>query len=226
MKYLLFLSLSIISISSYSQINKGSVVFGGDISISNGTVEESSSGAVLYSEENSRFLFNPKAAVFVSKNVAIGLGVGFENTEFSRTDRSGFNATENRSSTKVDNRFINPFLDFQSKLTEKLQFNLGVECLFGAGEATYNNSSFTTNVKGDINFFEFNIVPGLYYFLSNKTAVTLNYGRFTYANYTEEVVINSQNGATIDVEDKFTGFNFGFQSFEVGFVFVFAKKAE
>ena len=225
MKYLLFLSFSIISISSYSQINNGSVVFVGGSSISNGTVEESASGAVLYSEENSRFLFNPKAAVFISKNLAIGIGVGFENTEFYRTDRSGFNATENRSSTKVDNRFINPFLDFQSELTEKLKFNQGVECLFGAGEATYNNSSFTSNVKGDINFFEFTIVPGLYYLLSNKTAVTLNYGHFSYSNNTEEVIINSQNRATIEVEDQFTGFNFGFQSFEVGFCFCFFKES-
>jgi len=61
--------------------------------------------------------------------------------------------------------------------------------------------------------------------LSNKTAVTLNYGHFSYSNNTEEVIINSQNGATIEVEDQFTGFNFGFQSFEVGFCFCFFKES-
>jgi len=165
MKACLLTAVMAISISSFCQINKGTIILGGDIGFDNNSSEEKSSGTILYSEEFSSFFFNPKVGVFISKNIALGLGFGISNSKDSRIQR--YNFTEQKESSEISTLFINPFINFQSRITDKLQFNLGLESRIGKGDTKYSNS-YNSDTEGEITFFEFNLSPGLYYFVSKK----------------------------------------------------------
>jgi hypothetical protein len=225
MKACFIITTMAISLSSFCQIDKGTIILSGDIGFDNNSYEEKSSGTVVYSAENSSFSFNPKVGIFVSQNIALGLGIGILNSEQSRIQRFNFGSPEQRTSSEISSLYVNPFINFQSRITDKLQLNVGLESRIGRGDTKYSNSN-NANTEGEINFFEFNLIPGLYYFVSKKTALTLNYGSFTYGKSTETVDRSSLGSSDYEIESKDIGFNFGLNSFRIGFVFVFAKKTE
>jgi len=59
-----------------------------------------------------------------------------------------------------------------------------------------------------------------------KTALTLSYGSFTYGRSIETLDLSPRGRSDSEIENKDMGFNFGLNSFKIGFVFVFAKKTE
>ena len=225
MKVYTLLSCLLLTIISYGQINKGSILLGGDVGISRTSLEQKASGGIVYSEEYSRLFLNPKMGIFVSKNVALGVGLGLLNTEQKQTDRMDPRNQAFKGSTTIKTRFINPFVNFQKKIADRVLFSFELDARIGKGESTYLNSG-SSDLQGEINFFEFNISPGIYYLTTKKTALTLNYGNFRYNNSKEIVDLSSRGGSEFEINNNEIGFNFGLESLELGFVFIFRKKEE
>lgn len=225
MKLISLAYLVSLSFVCFSQIEKGSVILGGNFNINVTSYQEDRSVIVAFSEKTNEFELNTFAGRFITENVAIGLGFGLTRLEVNNTQREGFSGAQLNSSTQVSTRYINPFINFQSKITEKLQFNLGTEFKLGRGDSEYRNIG-RSNVNGQIRFIEFSVSPGLYYFISKKTALVLNYGSLELNRSIEEIDLSTRNEADLKIQDQNVGLNFGFDSFRIGFVFVFTKKTE
>tara|TARA_B110000046_G_scaffold35749_2_gene39082 strand:- start:48179 stop:48799 length:621 start_codon:yes stop_codon:yes gene_type:complete len=203
-------------------MEKGDVIFGGNVNV-NSCIEDRFA-IVAFSEKINHFELNTFAGLFVSKNVAIGLSFGLSQLEINSSNRSGFAGAQVNSSTQVSTKYFSPFINFQSKITEKLQFNLGTEFKLGKGDSEYRDDG-RPNVESIIKFVVFSITPGLYYFISKKTALVLNYGSLEFNKSNEEIDLASRNEADLKIADQNVGLNFGFDSCNIGFVFVFTKKS-
>ena len=127
MKVYTLLSCLLLTIISYGQINKGSILLGGDVGISRTSLEQKASGGIVYSEEYSRLFLNPKMGIFVSKNVALGVGLGLLNTEQKQTDRMDPRNQAFKGSTTIKTRFINPFVNFQKKIADRVLFSFELD---------------------------------------------------------------------------------------------------
>lgn len=161
MKSCFLTAVMAISISSFCQINNGTIILDGDIGFDNNSYEEKSSGNVLYSEENSSFSFNPKVGILVSQNIALGLGIGILNSEQSIFERFTSGLAEQRASSEISSLYVNPFINFRSRIPNKLQLNFRLESRISKVYTKYSNTN-NADAEGESNFFEFNLIPGLY----------------------------------------------------------------
>ena len=162
------------------------------------------SGAVGYSSEStdkvkeSTFKIAPRAAYFLSDNIAAGIKVGYTTTK--NEDGSPFDTTANMVSVGVFGRYY---------MTPASKFSGFAE--LGADYNSYNTE--VANVDSDASGFGVGFAPGISYFVSKCIAIEATWGMLSYNTFD-----NGGNGAKstdsfelgLDTDDLTIGMVFKF----------------
>lgn len=153
-KSLLLVVMVFMSTAAFGQIQKGDIQLGGSLNYNS---FDAGNG------ENTNFRISPRAALFLSDNISLGASLGYE-------DRTGGSSESNQF-------FFGVYARFHKSVSDKFYLFLQPDITFGSG---------STNPLGtqefDVNSFNFNLMPGMMYFLSEKIALDLSFGGLFYNN--------------------------------------------
>lgn len=205
---------------SNAQINKGTVYLSGQVSYAH---EKDNN---VNSKKNTVIIM-PTAGFFVAPNLAIGAGVGYVNTKFTKDETINgeagvfrFNNINEQSAFRIV-----PFVRKYWTLSEKLFFfgQLEIPVEFGREEyethssfiGDFGNYAFNDNSgKTKFTTVGVNIKPGLDYFLNKNWSIEATLGEFGYSNYKVK-----------DIDYSKDTYNFGVNlaSVGIGVKYVFAK---
>ncbi|NOU61394.1 hypothetical protein [Marinifilum caeruleilacunae] len=203
-----------------AQINKGSVITGGEFFF------HGSDHSKLLSPENNRTIdlesdnlkIAPQFGFFVNESTLIGLGLTFEHYKYKNFRRSVYYydndvilVDEGTYKEKRNLFLINPYLTKYSKLKDRLYFTTRLNMAVGFGK----------DGESKLYAFRANVTPGLTYFVSDKWALTCNVGQLYYNRMRSKFEVDSYSNKTIE-EDL--GFKVDFNTFTIGFQYVINKK--
>lgn len=221
---LLFSTLSFfILFSLNAQTPKGAVLFGINLNASSYSEDDKYNGASAFSAEESSFRFNPQIGFYVSKNVIIGMGLGYEGVEYSENQRGSASSSSFRYNAERKLVYYNPFFSFQSKLSEKLKFDFLTEFSIIRGSSEYRATG-QPALEGKVKGLSINLRPGFFYFLTPKTVIVGRYGSLGYTKLEDDSNTSGSVGVNRVFENEDFGFNFGYDSFSLGFMFLFSKE--
>ncbi len=199
---------------SNAQIAKGTTYLSGSVGYSQ---KETNNGN--YKEENFNVL--PRVGYFVNTNLAIGLGVGYQNDKTTTTTNSPLTVSE--GITKKPAFVVEPFVRKYWTLSDKLYFfgQLAVPMQFGKTKeetntvTTVGNSTVSNSTSTEAKYTQIGVTvkPGLDYFLNKNWTIEATIGEFGYNNF------KPKDG------DATNNYNFGLKlsSVTFGVKYVFAK---
>jgi len=147
-------------------------------------------------DKESAFGFSPKAAYFVTENIAVGINLGYTTTKVEALNVDDIKT--NMLEAGVFGRYY---------LTPAKQFSVFGE--LGANYATGNQDNGTVDV--DTNGFNIGFAPGISYFVSDCIALEASFGVLSYE--TSELDVNG-------AESK-DSFDFGLNLSDISFGMVY-----
>ncbi|OEK00157.1 hypothetical protein BFP97_00880 [Roseivirga sp. 4D4] len=153
-KTVLLLAMTLVSSFAFGQIQKGDVQLGGSLNYSNFEAG---------GQETTNFRLVPRAALFLSDNTSLGVSLGYEDQSSGGIETNQF--------------FFGVYARFHKSVSDKFYLFLQPDVSFGSG---------TTNPLGnqefDLNSFNFGLMPGMMYFLSEKIALDMTFAGIFYNN--------------------------------------------
>lgn len=192
-KLIIFGALAFASLFSAQESQKGKTFISGNLGYNSTSVDNS------ISSTNKTLSIAPQIGYYISNDVAIGLGIGYQESSYTanggvignyKTKRSGF--------------FISPFVRKYWSLGEKLNF-------FGQLSASYSSGNeevlepVSLVSKSKISSYGLNIAPGLEYTLNKNWALLTTLGSLGFNSVKPENANATNN------------FNFGVDLENVGF---------
>ncbi len=196
-----------VSLNTSAQVQKGAMLIGGAVNFSHSNNDEDIVGGdQITGTRNSKtnsFSIIPSFGILITNSLELGVGAGysFYKSEYSSTDNSYYSLLETK-----DRRFIiNPYISKYFKIAEKFYITgtFNMEAGFGKKQSVYNISN--QEKTKDYNDFSlnFNITPGIRYFINKNWALSGNIGQIYY-NWSKSV-------EDTDMEDnpKESSSNFG-----------------
>ncbi|MPQ48889.1 hypothetical protein GCQ56_17970 [Marinifilum sp. N1E240] len=205
-----------------AQIQKGSIIIGGDLNYNGKDYSQKPSpvGNLTINRESNNLKIAPQISFFASESTLIGLGLTFEHSDYKNIQRTiyqdGTSVIHSEEITSKEKRnlfLINPYVTKYSKLKDKFYFTTRVNLMVGFGKQ--DDSKLTE--------FRVNATPGLAYFVSNKWALTCNVGQIYYNRTRSKLDMDNFSNKSIN-EDY--GINVKFNSFTIGFQYVMNKKSK
>ncbi|WP_312192247.1 outer membrane beta-barrel protein [Sphingobacterium sp.] len=154
-----------LTIAANAQTEQGKIMVGGQIGFETSKVKDTDF-------KNNSFSINPTVGYFVSDNLAIGTGVGYDWSKNETTDNS----------TKRDAFKVSPFVRKYSA-NGPLRFFAQLSVPMSWGKTTVE----TNNVKAESKFENYGVelAPGLAYFPTSKIGIELKV-RGLYYNYNKD----------------------------------------
>lgn len=197
MKKLIFAAVAVLSITTgFSQkkttegFGKGNLFVSGTMSVNSSKEEDFKSNSLT---------FSPKVGYFVSDNIALGLGIGYETGELTE---GGTTAAENK--VFMANLFGRVYATPASKFSLFTQLNIG----FGNSETEY------TQFMGEFlpfetNYSTFNIgfAPGFHYFVNDNLGLETTVGVIGYNAMKNKDTDTKTNSFNVGLD--FSNINFG-----------------
>lgn len=199
-KLMLFGALAFASLISAQETNlKGRTFITGSVGYSN---DDNSNE---YSVKS--FNIKPTFGYFVTNDIAVGLGIGYENSKV--TSVSSYNLGNQvilvTYENKADAFFINPMVRKYWNIGDKLylfgQFDINFSK--GTSESYFTGS---TPSKVDIKTLGFNVKPGLDYFLNKNWTLEATIGNLGYTTVKRDDVKSKEK---FDLGVSFSNINFG-----------------
>ncbi|REC50061.1 outer membrane beta-barrel protein [Chryseobacterium pennipullorum] len=201
---------------SNAQIAKGTTYLSGQVGYSQ--TENNNNDTKVES-----FKVVPTVGYFVNTNLAVGLGVGYQNDNTKQTTTSPLGTIDSKET--VSGFVVAPFVRKYWTLADKLYIfgQLEVPMVFGQNKdeetatTTVAGSTTTTSSSTKNNFTSIgvNIKPGLDYFLNKNWSIEATIGEFGY------------NTSKVDVDgaERVNNYKFGLNLSAVtfGVKYVFAK---
>lgn len=222
MKKLAIILFTMTSVLSFSQLEKGEISIGGNVS---GTYKNEDTKNTTYKirDIGTSFNISHNISYFVKNNLAIipNLSIGYGDYE-RKTERVFSNSINYQDNYNEHNLYgigigIKKFIPLSEKLFFTLYPNLTyshrIQTHTFVGSYSYltsNDSSYWTNItENRTNSINFSFAPGFAYRVSNKVLLTANTGRFFAgysfgkSNYIEkEMSIRNSNTESTESEDK------------------------
>lgn len=143
-----------VSTLAFGQIQKGDIQLGGSLNYSKFETGN---------QEATNFRLTPRAALFLSENTSLGLSLGYEDLTNGGSESNQF--------------FFGVYARFHKSVSDKFYLFLQPDISFGTGSTTPFGSQ-----ELDLNSFNFNIMPGMMYFFSDKIAIDMTFGGLFYTN--------------------------------------------
>lgn len=210
---LLFLLLSV---AANAQIQQGTITIGGSFSINSQKNSQEFLGANPTKSDVDRnsFSINPRVGYFATSTLVVGLGLTYDRVAFERTHGGTSDPT-----SVTNELLINPYVEKYFSISEKLYATTAFNILFGTGKIKQGE------FESDITSFRVNLMPGLTYFVSDKFAITGNFGQLFYnsrkiKNKTTTNQIESEN------TDSQFGLNVSLNSFSLGIRYFIGNMSE
>lgn len=192
-KTLLFGALALTGLFAAQETQKGKTFISGNLGYNSSSVDNT------VSTTNKNFSIAPQLGYYITNDIAIGLGIGYQETSFTanggivgiyKTKRSGF--------------FVSPFVRKYWSLGEKLNFFGQLSASYSSGnEETLETISATSKTK--VNSYGFSIAPGLEYTLNKNWSLLSTLGSVGFNTVKPENSNASKN------------FNFGVNLESIGF---------
>lgn len=169
---------------TYAQIQKGDVLIGGSLFISNTTLENAQPSSL---EANS-FNFSPRAGLFLSEKMSLGLIIGYDRDKIE-------NSNVGVPNTTTENLFtFGAYMRNYKSLSEKFFFYLQTSILIGTGNAdvVVNNAI----QEADRGAFGIEIQPGVSYFFTDRLSLDVSIFQLGYTDQTTELASANINQET------------------------------
>lgn len=178
-----------VAFTSQAQTDKGDFILGGNISFN--SIKSDASGA------NSAYDFTilPNVGYFVSDNIAIGTGIGYQASRLDEANEFG----------KTEAFVIAPFGRYYTPVSNNFKFfgQLSVPMAFGNVKAIDENLD-TGSKTGSSTAIGVALSPGFAYFPSNNIGLEFSINGLSYVNYSVE------DGDGNDIKGAgFDSFSFG-----------------
>ncbi|MEM7161382.1 MAG: hypothetical protein AAF487_02975 [Bacteroidota bacterium] len=168
------------------------------------------------------FRIHPKYGTFISKNSALGAGIGFE----KQIGKVGSDVKVKTSDNY--NLFGSVFFRPHKRISEKFAGFVNCEASFGIGKARlipidpislepFGGSNDRNVVNSSIG-----CSPGLIYFLSDRIAINSQFGFLGYTYQREK--FTSNGGIENSNEDQSILFEFGMQNIQFGLNLYFSRR--
>jgi len=194
-----------------TSLEAGKIAISGAIGYSSGSSEtETTSGGTTVNVKGptiTNMNLVPSIQYFLSKNLSVGLGIGYTSSKISsETDFGGVKVETTVTAAPIS---IAPMATYYKSLGSD-KFGLTVTAMlplgFGSVKAESKSGSTTTTVESKLNSMGFTIQPGLYYFPTSKVMLTANIGNilsFTRNTTTQEtgspVVTEKESETEIEI---------------------------
>ena len=197
---ILLIAISVIAFKSQAQTEAGKFMLGGGALISTQNNSSSDAKARVFS-------IIPQAGYFISKNLAVGAGIGYQYQTFEQSNNVDGNIIENKS--KIGTFVIVPFARHYTNITEQFRFfgQLSVPMNFGTTKA--NDPVSGEYVKQTTNRnFGAKLSPGFAFFPGrSKVSFEFSVDGLSYnhssATYNNSVPVNVYNGNKVS-NDQFS----------------------
>lgn len=126
------------------------------------------------------FGINLGAGYFIADNLAVGLGIGLDNSKSTyETTSTEYTSTDNIISVAPFARYYIPYSD-QFAFFGQLSVGLG----FGTSKYETKTGSTTTTQESSINLMAIGITPGFSYMMTERVALEMRYGFLGYTSST------------------------------------------
>ena len=231
-KFVILAALCAVAFSANAQTEKGKSLISGSFGYSSGKTENTTtliSTSSFGSEKTSSFQIMPRFGYFVSKNLAVGLGIGFakEKTTTSNYNNMYYPGTYTVfQESKQQNFNIGPFVRYYIDVVEKFKFfgQLNTQVGFGKVDQTLQYGTFTgssyfinTNESGyKTTIYSAAINPGFAFFPSKRWAIEFSFPLLSYTKIKPKKQVNSAYPSleafsfATDSFNPSIGFNFHF----------------
>lgn len=220
-KIVLLFATSILSTSSFAQIEKGTVFMGGRSSFSTSSSSVSSPWGSTDSK-GTGFSIEPQAGYYISKNWAIGLGFNFRTSNSTQNDLNII-STDFANQQKQQNDFgFNLLTRYNKALSKRFAFFINGTLSTGlwykekktieqkTGPTTIINTTINEGKFGQSPSFFLDIRPGVTYFITSKFGVEATFAS-VYASY------SSSKPTASNQNIKSSVFNLGYNLYPAGF---------
>lgn len=160
--------LSGIAFATQAQTEKGKFIVGGNVSYN--TVKSTMEGA----KASHNFSIVPSAGYFVSDNIAVGTGIGYQTSKSAVESSTG----------KQDAFVVAPFGRHYTQVAEKFKFfsQLSVPMAFGTTKATDSDLKVGSKT-GSSTQIGVALSPGFAYYPSSKIGIEFALNGIAYNNY-------------------------------------------
>lgn len=208
----------------HAQLEKGTRLIEGSFNVggSSRTDEFNLFGGLTDFESRSNFLVvAPSIGWFTGNNTMVGLGLTYQHN--TSKNFQFFNGGQQDPFITRENLFsMNSYYTKFSPLVDKLYLTTTVSFLVGLG--TENSEFGDQEQESNILQINFNVVPGLTYFISDKWALQASIGQVFYQ------FRDAKWKTDIQDEPKNTshnyGLNFSANTFRIGFQYFLSKRSE
>ncbi len=176
------------------------------------------SGAVGFGTESTgdqksnTFTFSPRAAYFVTNNIAVGLALGLNGTK--EEDIVGLTSTEDKTTKFSVGAFGRYYFTPASKFSVFGQLGFNVNNSKIESSSTTGGTTVTSETKS--NGFDIALAPGISYFVSDHFAIEASWGMLKY----ETTKPDAPAGFTAESTDSFD-FGLNLDSINFGLVYKF-----
>lgn len=195
MRKLILLSAALlVSTFSFAQFEKGDIQLGGNVT----WIKSEFRGF-----EATTINVLPRAGLFVSNNVSVGLNIGYSNQISDVFDIQSGNLQE-RSEAQF---LIGAYARFHKGLSDQFYLYLQPSFVIGTGDLEVGDVT-----TGDVSSINVGVSPGLTYFLSPKFALEMSINALTYQKVEIEGGNNPENresyGLNLNLSNVALGINF------------------
>jgi hypothetical protein len=184
---------------SQAQINKGTILLGGDLSVN--TTSTSTSGVPSNTSKYSSWEISPSVGLAVATNLIVGLHLGL----------GGASATG--GSTKENDYTLGAFLRKYKYLGSKFYFFAETSLDFMHSDQTNNNNpvaGYLQDVRNSYVTLDFN--PGVAYSLSRHWQLEVEFPDLVQASYNRQQTIDTPPPPNGGLQSKTTSNSFGFST--------------
>jgi hypothetical protein len=192
-KTIAILAMGALAYSAKAQDNSleaGKIAVSGSIGFStNSSESETTSGGTTVNVKGpttTNMNLVPSVQYFLSKNLSVGLGIGFSSSKVAT--ESDFGGVKTELTVTASPISVAPMATYYKSLGSE-KFGLTVSAMlpigFGSVKSESKTGGTTTTVESKLSSLAFNIQPGLYYFPTSKVMLTANIGNiFSFSRNT------------------------------------------
>lgn len=202
MKRIVILMLvAMASFKGFSQISQGSVVVGGEFSISASKEKREQNGNTDEGPSRTYFSIIPNVEFFLADNLSAGIGLGY------KLNRSKSESGSSEIISKNGMITVAPYLKKYFSLGDRAYFYGQAIASFGFGKQTTETkfSSTTMSVEENTSNFSIGVVPGFRYDVSDKVALEAGVG---FLGFSQDV--EKSGSGNSEVRDITNSFRFSF----------------
>jgi len=228
MKKLLLMVIACTFFSTINaQVQKGTIILGGDINFNKNNLSQQYTSHSSTSEadkfKTTHISISPQCGMFISEFLEVGLGIAYQQNKSKYIEGGSSSYDDDNQTVKTNQFLIYPYITKYGKIAEKLYFTSTLKVQFGFGK--HDDGRDRSTSESDISVFNINASPGLTYFISNKWSLKCTIGQLYYNRTKYSLDESSDYYDGYENIDENLGLNLDLNTFTIGFQYVLNNKS-